>query len=213
MSRANTALNAEHVYICGNTSTGKSSYIKEKIKKAKRVIAFDPDDEYSELSGFVRVESAKELAALISVNQEKNLKVAFVAEGVKAFEFWCSVVFMWGNCIAVAEEIADVTSPAKAPPMWGRLIRRGRKYGIVICAVTQRPAEADKTILANAAIIRTCALGRDADRIAIAREMNIQTDRIAELIPLDWIEFYRADLSVKKGRLGTKNKEILRTAT
>jgi hypothetical protein len=207
--KVNTALSAEHVYICGNSGTGKSSYIKEKIAKASRVIVFDPDDEYSELKGFVRVEKASELAALLQSHQVKALKVAFVAEGIKAFEFWANCAFVWRDCVAVAEEIADVTTTAKAPPAWGRLIRRGRKYGVLICAVTQRPAEADKTILCNAAIIRTCALGRDADRQAIAREINANVSDIAKLKPLDWIEFKRADLSLVKGRLGTKRETKL----
>lgn len=209
MSKSNTALKAEHVYICGNSGTGKSSHIKEKIANATRVIAFDPDDEYSELKGFVRVESGAELVALLQANKTTPLKIAFVAEGVKSFEHWANCVFAWRNCIAVAEEIADVTTPAKAPPAWGRLIRRGRKYGILICAVTQRPAEADKTILCNAAIIRTCALGRDADRQAIAREIGASVNDLAQLKPLDWIEYKREDLSLTKGRLGTNTKKKL----
>lgn len=210
MSRANTELKAEHVYICGNTGTGKSSYIKKRIKTAPRVVVFDPDDEYSELPGFVRVESAREFIKLLRTNPKNKQKIAFVADGPKAFAVWAKAVFNWGQCLAVAEEIADVTSPAKAPPDWGKLIRRGRKYGIVICAVTQRPAEADKTILSNAAIIRTCALGRDADRVAVAREIQVSPEAIATMIPLDWMEFHRADLSLVKGNLRKKSTENLR---
>jgi len=209
MNKANTSLKAEHIYICGNTGTGKSSRIKEKIKTAPRVLVFDPDDEYSESSGFVRIDSARELIKILSEHQNKSLKVAFVAEGIKAFEFWANCAFNWRNCVAVAEEIADVTTPSKAPPAWGRLIRRGRKYGILICAVTQRPAEADKTILCNAAIIRVCALGRNADREAIAKEVNCFVSDISQLKPLDWIEFRRADLSLKRGRLGEKRETTL----
>jgi len=208
--KSNTALKAEHIYICGNSGTGKSSHIKEKIEKAPRVIAFDPDDEYGALSGFVRVTSARELLDVILAHKNKSLKIAFVAEGIKAFGFWADCVFAWRNCVAVAEEIADVTTTGKAFPSWGRLIRRGRKYGIQIIAVTQRPAEADKTILCNAAVIRTCALGRDADRQSIAKEMGVKVTDLASLKPLDWVEFKRADLSLIKSRLGTKRVEILR---
>lgn len=135
-----------------------------------------------------------------------------MAEGEKHFALWCKCVFAWANCVAVAEEIADVTSPAKAPPAWGRLIRRGRKYGIEIWAVTQRPAEADKTILSNAAVLRTGALGRMADRKAIAAEMDIPVGEIGALVPLDFIEYHRADLSVYKGRLGKRGLSTLRAA-
>lgn len=202
MIKADVSLVAEHLYVCGNSGTGKSSRLKELIAKANRVIAFDPDDEYGELAGFVRVTTHAELVARLQGNPSSNLKIAFVAEGKESFEFWCECVFLWGNCIAIAEEIADVTSAGKAPPKWGTLSRRGRKYGVLICAVTQRPAEADKTILAQAAIIRCCALGRDPDRKAMALEMNIPVVEIAMLKPLDWIEFRRDDLSLTKGRLG-----------
>lgn len=128
MTRANTALKAEHVYICGNSGTGKSSKIKAEIKKANRVIAFDPDNEYGTEAGFIKVTSAKELALKILAHKNTPLKIAFVAEGKEAFAHFCDCAFGWGNCAAIAEEIADVTSAGKAPPSWGRLIRRGRKF-------------------------------------------------------------------------------------
>lgn len=212
MSRSDTTLVAKHWYICGNSGTGKSSTIKEKIKKAPRVVVFDPDDEYAELIGFKRVTSAANLLLLLKDNQNKSLKVAFVAEGVKAFEFWCSCVFAWGNCLAVAEEIADVTTASKAPPQWGKLIRRGRKYKIQIMAVTQRPAEADKTILCNAAVIRCHALGREADRIAISREIQADMKLMGKMLPLDWLQFHRSDLSLQAGRLGTNRNVLVRAA-
>ncbi|GAA5133111.1 ATP-binding protein [Thalassotalea piscium] len=199
----NTALDAKHLYACGNSGTGKSANIKVKLSHCERAIIFDPDDEYHTEKGVIRVESPNQLIALLKANANSSLKVAFVAEGLKAFEFWANAAFAWKNCLAIAEEIADVTTAAKAPPCWGKLIRRGRKYGITICAVTQRPAEADKTILSNAAFIRTGALGRLNDRQAVAKEIDIHYDEIARLKPLDWIEFNRADLSVTGGRLGT----------
>jgi DNA helicase HerA-like ATPase len=208
-TQADTSLKAEHVYICGNSGTGKSSHVKLVIKLHKRVVVFDPDDEYGEIKGFKRVDTAAGLVALLKSHAKKPLKVAFVAEGIKAFEFWANCVFLWANCLAVAEEIADVTTPSKAPPAWGRLIRRGRKYGIKICAVTQRPAEADKTILCNAAIIRTCALGRNADREAIGREINAKVSDLSIMLPLEWVEFRRSDLSLIAGKLGVKGEKRL----
>jgi len=212
MSRANTALKAEHEYICGNSGTGKSSHVKRAIEKAPRVIVYDPDDEYGDQLGFIRVSKAADLASLLQQNSNKPLKVAFVPTRatVKAFEFWARCAFVWGNCAAVAEEIADVTSAGKAPPNWGTLIRRGRKYGIKILAVTQRPAEADKTILSNAAMIHCCALGRMADRKAVAAEMDCDVALIAQMKPLDYIVYKRADLSLRAGNLTTKRTKTIR---
>ncbi|WP_311568401.1 hypothetical protein [Photobacterium arenosum] len=206
MARIDTTLEAQHEYICGATGAGKSSHVKRVIDKAKRVIVWDPDDEYTG-AGWVRCSSAVELLDWLHRHPAGNLKIAFVAGGQKAFEFWCKAAFAWGYCVAVAEEIADVTTPAKAPPAWGTLSRRGRKRGIKVMAVTQRPAEADKTILTQAAIIRAGLQGRDPDRMAIAREMNISVDVISNLKPLDYVEFKRRDLSVVKGNLTHKRIE------
>lgn len=201
MSRANTQLTAEHVYICGNSGTGKSSAIKAELKNHKRVLIFDPDDEYGALRGFVRVTNTTQLIDILYANKIANKKIAFVAEGSKAFAFWCDAAFVWGDCLAVAEEIADVTTTSKAPPAWGRLIRRGRKYGVQIVAVTQRPAEADKTILANAAYIQCFALGRNLDRVAICKEINVDVKTLSSLIPLEYLYYKRSDLSVTAGKL------------
>lgn len=208
MNRADTSRKAEHEYICGNSGTGKSSYIKQIMKGFKRIVAFDPDDEYGTMPGFVRVEKARELVAILKAAGAKPVKVAFVGEGKTAFEFWCECVFQFGTCLAIAEEIADVTNPSKAPPAWGKLIRRGRKFGIKICAVTQRPAEADKTILSNAAYIRSFALGRYSDRLAISREIGLSINVMEKMIPLDWVQFARSDLSLTAGRLGQRKAPI-----
>lgn len=208
--RIDTSLTAQHEYICGTTGAGKSSHVKRAIDKAPRVAVFDPDDEYGDQPGFVRVTSARQFLDYLYRNPAGRLKIAFVSEGAGAFDFWCNAVFAWGHCVAVAEEIADVTTPAKAPPAWGRLLRRGRKRDIKVMAVTQRPAEADKTALSQAAIIRTGLLGRDADRVSVAREMNINPDELAGLVQLDWVAFKRADLSVTKGNLTHQRVETLR---
>lgn len=111
-------------------------------------------------------------------NPKGPLKIAFVGNGRKAFDLWSRAAFAWCNCVAVAEEIADVTTPAKAPDGWGTLLRRGRKRGIKVICVTQRPAEADKTAISQAAVIHTGYLGRDADIAYVAREMKVEPPRL-----------------------------------
>ena len=41
-------------------------------------------------------------------------------------QYMARCAFTWTNAAVAAEETADVTSPSKAPPNWGQLIRRGR---------------------------------------------------------------------------------------
>lgn len=205
-----TSLKTQHLYVVGNSGTGKSSIVKEEIKKARRVICFDPEGEYADMTGFVKVFSAEKLLDVILEHQHKALKVAFVAEGQKAFDVFCEMAFAWGDCVAIAEEIADVTTVSKAPPAWGKVIRRGRKHGIKVIAITQRASEADKTILSNCATLRVFALGRTADRQAIAREIDYSVDELTKMIPLEYIDFKREDLSLTAGKLGTRGVKKLR---
>jgi hypothetical protein len=109
--------------------------------------------------------------------------------------------FSWGNCTAVAEETADVTTPAKAPVGWGTLVRRGRKRGISIIGVTQRPAESDKTIIGNATKIHCGMLKRPQDRKYMALEMDVPLQVVNELKPLEWLEVVAGIEGHKKGKL------------
>ena len=173
---------------CGSSGSGKSFKVKSKIKKSKRLVIFDPDDEYDEVSNIKTVRTAQALLELVKRNPKGALRVRFVANGEKAFNVWSKAVFAWGNCVAVAEEIAGVTSPGKAPQGWHTLVSRGRKRGITIYAVTQRPSESDKTILGNISKIWVGRMARAKDRKYMAAELDIHVDDITELKALDYLE-------------------------
>lgn len=192
---------ARIVVVCGGSGSGKSAWVKQQIRREGRVCAWDPDDEYSGLPGFVRVSSALELVGLLRAHPApRRLRVAFVALDPKAFDLWGQAVFAWGNCVAVAEETADVTAPSKAPPGWGQLVRRGRKRGVSIYGVTQRPAESDKTIMGNRSLIHVGRMERAADRAYVAREMDIPQTEVDGLSPLEWLE-REAGGPLRRGKL------------
>jgi hypothetical protein len=187
--RTDTSRTADIRAVCGGSGSGKSSYVKAELKRLKpsRLIIWDPVDEYGEVAN-VRVTTCRDLVDILSRYPHGALKIRFVAEGQKNFEFWAKCAFAWTNAAVVAEETADVTSPSKAPPNWGQLIRRGRARGLApIFALTQRPAESDKTALGNATIIRCGRLSRAADRKMMAAEMDISPSVVAKLLPLDYV--------------------------
>lgn len=102
----------------------------------------------------MRISNLKELAELLKRYSHEALKVRFVTDGKAMFEFWARCTFAWCNAAIVAEETADVTNPSKAPHWWGLLIRKGRARGLsTIFALTQRPAESDKTDIGNATLL------------------------------------------------------------
>ena len=195
---------------CGSSGSGKSWGVKEAIKKASRIIIFDPDDEYGELERVITVYTARDLHEWVRRYPKGALRIRYIAGGVRSFDLWAETAFAWCNCVAVAEEIAGVTSPGKAPPGWHKLVSRGRKRGVTIFAVTQRPAEADKTVMGNATTLRTGRLTRANDRKYLAAEMDIDVSQISNLLNLDFIEVDMGSNTAYQGKMGTKVRRKIR---
>lgn len=213
MAEIDVAAKPRIVLVCGGSGTGKSSVVKRDTAKAKRFIAFDPDGEY--ISATVRGVTGKaRLLELLKQHRKTPLRVAYVPsppppdwkKSAQAwlsgeFDFWARCAFAWGNCVAVAEELADVTTPGKAPMGWGWVVRKGRKRRMEVYAITQRPAESDKTTVGNATLTYCFKLKRARDRQYMADEFGMRdTVMLDALVPLQYIavdDFGR----VQSGRL------------
>lgn len=185
--KVDTTLDASIGVVCGSSGSGKSVAVKKAVAKAPRAIIWDIDDEYSGPGGVPGVERITGLAGLARVlASRKKGRFAFVG-AVAEFEGWCRAVFSWGHCLAVAEELAGVTSPGKAPQGWHTLVSRGRKRGVSLIGITQRPSESDKTIMGNASFIRVGRMARAQDRRYMAQEIDVPESLIARLKNLHYI--------------------------
>jgi hypothetical protein len=175
------------IVIGGASRSGKTAWTRREVAKAERVFAYDPEDQWSHERGFIRVTKRADLLKL--AHKAGPLKVAYVAGGdLKAeFDFWAGCVMYAGRYIgplsAIAEELADVTSPGKAPGNWGVLIRRGLKRGITIYAISQRWAEADKTAFGNASAYVIFRLSSGDDIRYFSRKTRISEADIEGLLP------------------------------
>ncbi|MCG7979594.1 MAG: ATP-binding protein [Candidatus Thiodiazotropha endolucinida] len=177
---------ANIIVVCGGSGSGKSAWVKKQIKNERRVLIWDVNDEYQG----VRVTNRRDLINAVKGNKTKTFRIRYVPPVVTQdeFSFWCEVAFIAGNLAAVAEETADVTSPSKAPPGWGKVVRRGRHQRLKVYGITQRPAESDKTIIGNKTLIHCCMLKRAQDRAYMAKEMDVSVEEVADLKSLEWIE-------------------------
>jgi hypothetical protein len=178
---------ARIVLVCGGSGTGKSAWVKQQIAKSKRLLIWDSQGEY--YGPTIRPITGKaELVEALAAAKSANRRFAYIPRTLSDFDFWARCAFAWKNCTVVAEELADVTTPGKAPPGWGQVVRKGRANGIEIYAVTQRPAESDKTVIGNSTLTHCCKLKRDKDRAYMAAEMGCGKDALDRLKPLEWIE-------------------------
>lgn len=193
------------IVVAGASRSGKTAWVRKSVAKHRRVFAWDPEEQWAELPGWKRVTTRQELLA--AAQRPGPQKVAFVAGGklAEAFDFWAAAVQFAGRYVgpltAIAEELADVTTPAKAPGNWGILLRRGLKRGITIYAISQRWAEADKTAMGNASeyVIFRQATGPDA--AYMARYTRVPVEEINGLVPLQFVGYDAGAQKITRGQL------------
>lgn len=179
--------------VAGAARSGKTAWVSQRVAGVSRLLVWDYKSEWYVRYRCRRVQSIHELAALVRPGAPPA-RLAFcptTGMDAKSFDQWCRLAFVWLRAdmgTLVVEETASVTSPAKAPPGWGNILRMALGFGCDIYAITQRPAESDKTSFGNASVLHTHRLARSADRKFMAQEMDVELARISALQPLQWIE-------------------------
>jgi hypothetical protein len=178
------------VIVSGRSRSGKTAWTWREVREAGRLIVWDPEDQWSGMPGMRRVSRRPDLLA--ACEQPGRGRLAYVPSGdlKSAFDFWAGCAYHWGRyygeCTVVAEELADVTSPGKAPGSWGLMVRRGLKRGISIFAISQRWAEADKTVFGNASRYALFAMSSLDDARYLARKTRATFDEMSGLTPEYW---------------------------
>ena len=189
--------------VSGASRSGKTAWTLRQVKAAARVIVWDVEAQWCNERGFRKVSSRAELLAAL---KDGPAKLAYVpGPDVKAeFAFWAAAARYWGTyhgpCVAVAEELADVSTQGKAPHEWGMLIRRGLKRGITIYAISQRWAEADKTAVGNASAFALFRMSSGDDVAYMARKTRVPIAELERLMPLEYVVFDVLG-NIERGRL------------
>lgn len=191
--------------VVGSAGSGKTGWLKQQIAGASRLLVWDIEGQYTDRTRTIRTRA--ELVRAIQVDGRYSYQPATLQD----FDFWARCAFVFCRIGAeagqktaiVAEELADVTSPGKAPDGWGMLVRRCRKYGGDVYGITQRPAESDKTLFGNAMVLHVCGMQRANDRAYMARELDVPTAAIAAL-DRSRLEYIHKDMrtgELTRGRL------------
>jgi len=199
--------------VTGSSRQGKTYWTVQQIKTAPRLLVWDVMGEFSALGLCKRITSAHELAAVIN---DQPGRYGFMAAPTAAnFDTFCRLAWLWIHCAPgalVIEELADVTTPGKAPEAWGQIVRKGLRFGVYIYALTQRPSESDKTIMGNATVFHTHAMARAQDRRYMAAEMDIEQSRMDQLLQYEFIERDMRTREIRQGG-GQNSRRTARTAS
>lgn len=198
------AVLADVTAILGGIGSGKSAYIKQRLRvdKPKRLLIFDPQSEYQE---FAPITGLREI---FDAMRAPSWRLAYfptaAPDRMRAeFDLLARLAYAAGRCTFIADELHLVTSPRpdKVPAGWAALVLRARHRRVVIIGASQRPAHLDKNFLGNATRIRTGRLGYGPDGETVAKAMLIRADEVAALRPLEWIERDVNTGAVTRGRL------------
>lgn len=179
-------LPARHILVTGGTGSGKTTWVKRQpeLREAPITLLWDPDRSHYALHLDSRARFLRTVRDGIASG--KKLRAALAVEATEDnFQFFCEVVWA-AACstrpmVVIVEELAEVTQAGKARGHWQTLLNRGRKYGVQIVAISQRPQEIDKTTLTQCATKVTGALDRHVDRQVMARELSTTPERIEQL--------------------------------
>jgi len=180
--------------VIGASGTGKGLWIKEQLRKLKpaRFVAWDMMDEYGQFAQAVAsMEGIRQ--AMLKANGGP-LRVRYVPRGAgekamrREFEALCELVYAFGGCTFVAEELSNVTTPGWAPASWRKMTTSGRHCGVHVIGTTQTPALVDKTFLGNCTLVHVSALRNAGHRAYVAANIDVPIEQITKLQPLQWIE-------------------------
>lgn len=153
----NTGHHNRHTLYVGCSGAGKSQALlqnKEIPARGARVLLWDIDNDHAAR----RYDNRRAFVAAVraGIASGRGFRIAWSgADDPETFEWWCRVVWeaLNGNRLTfvIIEELADVSpSAGKATPWFGKLLRRGRKYGAVLHMTTQRGTEISKTCYTQA---------------------------------------------------------------
>jgi hypothetical protein len=183
------------IAVAGGSRSGKTVWTAQQLQKTPRLFGWDwPKGEWGRVYRCRRVTTYRELLRY-AVPGAPVARIAFhpgaIDDPAEAFERWARLAFVYiqahGGPV-FAEELASVTSAGKAPAAWGNICRMGMGYGSDIYAITQRPAESDKTALGNAVVIHSGRFNTPRDRVTMAEYLDVDVGAVKSLKPLEFLE-------------------------
>lgn len=174
--------NGYRIAIFGKSGSGKSHYAKKAIKQVERLLCFDPEDEYGDLPGFVRIEGIGNLKAHLEKTWPGKFKVAYVPTVQREEKELHNVSLLLmamqepfkdgktdGKVTLLVDELntSFPLSPRPEHNGFANVCSRGRKRGISVIGISQRPAEVGTRFRGNLDELRCFQLASPLDVDAV----------------------------------------------
>lgn len=196
----------------GARGTGKTAWVRQQLDQLAppRLIVWDFKHDpalttlgtaHRELAGLIRAMKAPTFQARYLVDHTKDFQ--------EQFGLFCRAAYLAGNLVMFVDELPEVTKANRAPADWRRCVNVGRDYtgadgkrrSITIIGAGQRPAECDKSFIANADVLHTGRLSNQADARELAASLGCNFRELLALADLEWIERRAGQIDYTRGRL------------
>lgn len=187
------------VGLFGATGTGKSVAARRMLEawKPARALVWDFKHDptlagvgkpCTDLAAVFRAMAAPRWCLRYLVNHDADIK--------DQFQRFCQAAYLAGDLVLFVDEVPEVSAPGRAPPAWKKIVNTGRQYtrkdgrvvGIAILAAGQRPAECDKSFIANLDVTRSGRLGYEDDARAMGNALGCDWRQLLALPDLAYIE-------------------------
>lgn len=179
------------ILVAGASGSGKTAWVNQQTADARRVLVWDSLGQWSREFKCKPLTRPADLLRVLALPEGRFAYHVPIDSQGKAFALFCRAAWLWmkyARGVLIVEELADVTQPGKAPAAWGEIVRKSRHYGADVFALTQRPAESDKTVVGNAALIHCGLMAFPRDRKYMAECLDVDLRMVEALGQLQWIE-------------------------
>lgn len=196
----------------GARGTGKTAWVKQTLAKMSppRLMVWDfkhdpglvdTGQAFSKLPDFIRAMKTPTFQLRYLVDHRADIHAQF--------DVFCRAAWQAGNVIIFVDELPEVTKANKAPPSWRRCVNVGRDYTgddgkrrwLGIIGAGQRPAECDKSFIANCDVIHTGRLANSADARELSQSLGCDFRDLLALPDLEWIERRAGQVDFSRGTL------------
>ena len=187
-----TSLPNRHVFVSAKTGGGKSQAMRNVVvpKSGIRAMFWDPDKDHYCNRFDNKGHYLKALSAAIASG--KPFRIGWSGDDdQETFEWFCQAAWKvldgdfdtW----VVMEEMADMNLGQKLPPFFGKLLKRGRKYGGIIVTNSQRVQDVPKALITQSAVTY---LGQQENHDAkyLERITGIPARTLENLQPLQFMK-------------------------
>lgn len=199
----------------GARGSGKTAWVKQHLDATRppRLMVWDYKHDhglstigkaYIRWPEFVKACKSQAFQARYLVSPDHDPHEQFAA--------FCELAWREGNLTMFVDELGEVTKANRAPGAWRKCVNVGRSYdngskALAIIGANQRPAEVDKSFLANCDVIHTGRLGDVSDAKRFAQSWGIDASELVNLPDLSWVEKRADSPDILRGVLVFPNKK------